>query len=170
MTLKGKVGLVLFIPGAIALGVDLLAPRRDQGPGSRPERNLPVGHHDAATVIAVERGFVEPSPSDVVRSAFKGRTTIVTILPEETRVKKGQLVCTLDASAVVEALRNQAIAETAAEGRLEVGMAGSPRGTSPCVTTRWGLIRSKRELGAKLRRQIESCRIGAGDHSHHLPK
>ena len=45
----------------------------------------------------------------------EGSTTIISLLPEGTKVKKGQLVCELDSSALQDRLKNQRIATLGAE-------------------------------------------------------
>ena len=84
--------------------------RRPQGRASRSRASLFAGadsrHHHlpgqagqpAGDVI--ERGTLESSENEDVYCQVEGQTTIISILPEGTRVKKGELVCELDSPAL----------------------------------------------------------------------
>lgn len=56
-----------------------------------------------------ERGQLESSKNQVVSCEVEGSTTIITIVPEGTRVKKGDLVCELDSATLRDNLTNQKI-------------------------------------------------------------
>ncbi len=60
-------------------------------------------------VTVTERGSLESSNNQEVASRVEGSTTIISILPEGTRVKEGQLVCELDSSSLEDQLTNQQI-------------------------------------------------------------
>ena len=70
-------------------------------------------------VTVVERGILESSENEDVFCQVEGSTTIISILPEGTRVTKGQLVCELDSSALQDNLKNQKIATLGAEAAYE---------------------------------------------------
>ncbi|MDR3623327.1 MAG: efflux RND transporter periplasmic adaptor subunit [Paludisphaera borealis] len=70
------------------------------------------------TVVIKERGSLEASRNNDVMSKIEGQTTIIMLLPEGTRVKKGQLVCELDSASLRDQLTNQRIAVRKAEAAL----------------------------------------------------
>ena len=47
-------------------------------------------------VTVVEYGNLESSQNEDVYCQVEGQTTIISIIPEGTKVKKGELVCELD--------------------------------------------------------------------------
>ncbi len=70
-------------------------------------------------VIVTERGSLESSQSEDVFCQVEGQTTIISIVPEGTRVAQGQLVCELDSSALKDQLTNQEIATRGAEASYQ---------------------------------------------------
>lgn len=66
-------------------------------------------------VTVNERGTLESASNQDVFSKVEGSTTIISIVPEGTRVEKGQLVCELDSSLLSDQLLNQEIATRGAE-------------------------------------------------------
>src|SRR4051812_6264295 len=64
-------------------------------------------------------GLIEPTRGQHVYCQVEGQTTIVAIVAEGTVVKKGQLVCELDSSALKAALPNQEIATRGAGAAYE---------------------------------------------------
>jgi len=73
----------------------------------------------ALPITVKEKGALESSKNDDVMCQVEGGTTIISILPEGTRVKKGDLVCELDAAALSDSLTNQKIATQAAEAAFQ---------------------------------------------------
>ena len=67
----------------------------------------------------VERGTLESSRSATVASAVEGQTTILSILPEGTHVKKGDLVAELNSASLRDHLANQQIATERARADLD---------------------------------------------------
>ncbi len=61
------------------------------------------------------QGTVEAANSASVYSNVEGQTTIMSLLPEGTKVKKGDVVARLDESALKDQFTNQRIAENGAE-------------------------------------------------------
>jgi RNA polymerase sigma factor (sigma-70 family) len=124
-----KVGTVGLVLGLAAPGVHLLAQKETSKAGARPEGfpkavpadDMPVLAVKPGTlsVTLVERGNVEASNSDDVYSRVEGRTTIISIRAEGSHVKKGDLVCQLDTSALKDNLVNQEIAEKGAEAAYQ---------------------------------------------------
>ena len=66
-----------------------------------------------------EKGALESSKNQDVQCQVEGSTTIITIVPEGTRVKKGDLVCELDSAALKDQLTNQKIATQGAEASYQ---------------------------------------------------
>ena len=89
---------------------DALATRTEEVPVAEAVRG-------EIRVIVSERGHVEPARSAQANCEVAGQTTILSILPEGTRVTKGQLVCELDSAALEDALINQRITTQQAEAR-----------------------------------------------------
>jgi HlyD family secretion protein len=67
--------------------------------------------------VAVQ-GTLDSQRNGTVTNQVEGTTTIISIVPEGTKVKKGDIVCELDASAIDEKLRQQSITLTTAESAL----------------------------------------------------
>jgi HlyD family secretion protein len=70
-------------------------------------------------VVVNERGSLESSSNLDVVNEVEGQTTIIFILPEGTRVSKGDLVCELDSASLRDQLTNQVITTARAAADLE---------------------------------------------------
>jgi RND family efflux transporter MFP subunit len=66
-------------------------------------------------ITVKERGNLESSRNEDVMCEVEGSTTIIKILPEGSRVRKGELVCELDSASLKDSLTNQQIAVQQAE-------------------------------------------------------
>ena len=120
-----KAASVLLVAGATVAGLDVLAGRSPEGPQARAEGNRKAAQAEPLTVFdvkpgelivnIVEKGSVEPSRASDFYCRVDGNSTIVRLLPEGERVKQGQLVCELDASA----LKSQLITRTNSKERAE---------------------------------------------------
>ena len=66
-------------------------------------------------VTVAERGTLESSENKDVYCQVEGQTTIISILPEGSAVKKGDLVCELDSAGAQGQLTNQKITTKGAE-------------------------------------------------------
>jgi multidrug efflux pump subunit AcrA (membrane-fusion protein) len=73
----------------------------------------------ALPITVTEKGSLESSKNQDVLCQVEGSTTIITILAEGTRVKKGELVCELDSAALKDQLTNQKIATQGAEAAYQ---------------------------------------------------
>ena len=60
-------------------------------------------------VTVNEKGSLESAKNEDVLCEVEGSTTIISILPEGTKVTKGQKVCELDSAALKDSLNNQKI-------------------------------------------------------------
>ncbi len=63
----------------------------------------------------VDRGALESSKNEDVYCEVEGGTTIISIKPEGTRVKKGEVVCELDSASLKDTLVNQTITTESAK-------------------------------------------------------
>ena len=125
MTRWWKVASLLLALGASTTGVVSLAgkgaadagPRPDDAPKAAPADDVAVSEVKPGklSVVVDERGNLEASRNAEVYSMVEGVTTILSIVPEGTRVAKGQLACELDSSALRDQLVNQRIATKGAE-------------------------------------------------------
>ncbi len=120
-----KVASVLIVIGASVSGVGLLVQNAASSTQPPPEGdhkaartdNLPVLEVKPGkfSVTVVERGSLESSNNKDAYCLVEGVTTIIMILPEGTRVKKGDVVCELDSAALRDRLVNQHITTKRAE-------------------------------------------------------
>ena len=61
------------------------------------------------TISVTESGTVKPSEQEIIKCELEGRTTILYLIPEGTRVRKGELLVELDASKLEDAKVDQEI-------------------------------------------------------------
>ena len=69
-------------------------------------------------INVAERGNLESSNNQDVYCEVEGQTTIIKILPEGTKVAKGDLVCELDSASLKDQLINQKITTKSAEANF----------------------------------------------------
>jgi len=129
MTQWLKVASVLFVLGATVSGAGLLAQKGKAGGEPRSQGNLQAARAYDGPVHAVEPGklivnVIAPGNLESSRNqdAFcqvEGLTTIISILPEGTRVKKGQVVCELDSARLKDQLVKQMTAVQRAEAAYQ---------------------------------------------------
>jgi multidrug efflux pump subunit AcrA (membrane-fusion protein) len=133
MALTGwwKLASVLLVAGATASGVNLLAQRETPGVAPRAQGqgnpqaaradDLPV-HEVKAGRLAdtiIERGSLESSRVETVSCQVEGGSTILWIVPEGTRVKKGDRVCELDSAGLKDRLIDQTIVKNRREAAYQ---------------------------------------------------
>jgi HlyD family secretion protein len=73
----------------------------------------------ALPITVSDKGSLESSKNQDVLSQVEGSTTIIMILSEGTKVKKGELVCELDSASLRDSLTNQKIATQGAEASFQ---------------------------------------------------
>ena len=73
----------------------------------------------ALPITVSEKGALESSRNQDAYCNVEGTTTIIMILPEGTRVTKGQLVCELDSAALNDQLINQKITTKSAKANFQ---------------------------------------------------
>jgi RNA polymerase sigma factor (sigma-70 family) len=125
----GKVAAILLAMSASSTGMVALvagAGSVAQAPSKRADdaaadADAPVAEvkPGAFRVVVRERGNVEASANFDMYNLVEGQTTIISLLPEGTRVKKGDVVCELDSAPLKDRLVNQVIAARGAEAQLE---------------------------------------------------
>ena len=123
----GKVGSALAVALATASGVVSLAqvpgdgPRPDQKPAAVRADDLPTAEVKPGKLrfAVVERGALEAVRATDLLSQIEGMTTIISIRPEGTRVKKGEVVCELDSATLRDKLSNQRIILAQAEANSQ---------------------------------------------------
>jgi RND family efflux transporter MFP subunit len=126
-----KVASLLVVAGVTASGAGLIAAGRTRAVEPRPQEagsDLPgdAGPIAVATamggrfeVLVTERGQLEPTHRESIFCNVEGRTTIIMLVPEGTRVKKGDLVGELDTAAIRDQLTNQRATAHAAEAAAQ---------------------------------------------------
>ncbi len=118
-----KAASLVLVAGATASSAGLLAAgngvvsgaARPQDVGkvtaASPEGDIPVARVKIGQVqVAVEQGTLESSQRKDVFSRLESWASIVSIVPEGTRVKKGDLVCELDSASLRDTLVKQRLA------------------------------------------------------------
>jgi HlyD family secretion protein len=120
-----KAASVVLVASTTVAGVGVLAQSGTSGAQARPEEK-PQAVASAETssfqvkpgrlrITVVERGSLESSLNQDVYCRVEGQTTIIGIVPEGTRVKKGEVICELDSAALKDSLINQQIATESAK-------------------------------------------------------
>jgi RND family efflux transporter MFP subunit len=96
------------------------APRQVNPPAAGAEE-MPVLEVKPGKVkfAVIEQGSLEPSRDQLFRSEVEGRTTIISVRPDGSDVKKGELICELDSAAFKEKLVNQTITAKSAEAAYQ---------------------------------------------------
>ena len=77
--------------------------------GARAEVMTFTVRRGTLAVTVKEKGSLESAKNEDVMNLVEGQTTIISILPEGSRVTKGMLVCELDSAALNDSLNNQKI-------------------------------------------------------------
>jgi RNA polymerase sigma factor (sigma-70 family) len=113
-----KLAAAVFILGTTAAAVDLLATKA--APASKED--LPAAaaaQRGQPRDMVVVQGVVEASNSKSLFCKVEGRTTIIWLVPEGAKVKKGQFVGELDSSGLADSLKNQKDATLQAKAAYE---------------------------------------------------
>jgi RNA polymerase sigma factor (sigma-70 family) len=126
-----KVASLLIVAGATVSGAGLLAGRPSSavepaaqatnkgGPGT--DGDTPVAEVKSGKFMSSvhERGALEASHVEDIFSPVQGPTTLLTLVPEGKKVKKGELVGELDSASLRDQLINQRITVQAAEANYQ---------------------------------------------------
>jgi RNA polymerase sigma factor (sigma-70 family) len=126
MTRWWKAASVLLVAATTVSGAGLLAGRGSMAVAARPQEagktggDMPVAEATSARFrVTVQRGTLETSKRADVLSQIERPVTIVSILPEGTKVKKGDLVAELDSAALRDQLTNQRITTQSAQANYQ---------------------------------------------------
>ncbi|MHC4558776.1 MAG: efflux RND transporter periplasmic adaptor subunit [Planctomycetota bacterium] len=68
-----------------------------------------VAKRGPLTISVLESGTIKPRERLIIKNELEGRTSIISLIPEGTKVKKGDLLVELDASTLEDALIDQEI-------------------------------------------------------------
>ena len=79
--------------------------------GNRPKQDTPTftARRGPLTISVVESGTIKARDQLIIKNEVEGRTSIITLVREGTRVKKGQLLVELDASTLQDSKIDQEI-------------------------------------------------------------
>jgi HlyD family secretion protein len=124
-----KAAWVLLVMRTAASGVELFAQQGSAVIKAPPQVNPQAARADFGPVHEVkprklrfeviERGCLEPSRAQESKSQVEGRTSVISLRPDGSEVKKGQLICELDSSASKDKLVNQSITTRSAEAAYQ---------------------------------------------------
>lgn len=90
----------------------------NSNPALDGEAVLQIAKRGPFRITATEKGTIESQHNATLVSNVKGSTTIISIVPEGTMVKKGEVVCELDSSSLVDKEQEQQIKLTQAEANV----------------------------------------------------
>jgi HlyD family secretion protein len=109
-------GVAIVVGGVAVLSVPSMSKQIKGVFGGETTRVLTYQVRPGELPISVEeRGSLESSQNIDVYCKVEGQTTIISIVPEGQKVKKGDLLCTLDSAALRDQLVNQRITTKSAE-------------------------------------------------------
>jgi HlyD family secretion protein len=103
--LIGVLGLVAVVVGGGALWLGLAK----GSAGSGQEVPTFTAKRGPLTISVVESGTIKARDQLIIKNEVEGRTSIITLVPEGTRVHKGDLLVELDASALQDGKIDQEI-------------------------------------------------------------
>jgi len=124
MTRWLKIASIVFGLGAAGVGVELWGQNKGPAGGVETSQRAVAAPDDLPTMTVrrgklrateFEPGVVAMSRSYDAVSQVEGTTEIVRLHPEDTEVKKGELVCELDSAGLRDTLLNQIITAQGAE-------------------------------------------------------
>ena len=102
--------VVVVLAAAVAVVALLLVnvlPGRAAGPSA--EQSLATVRSGPLTISVTESGTIKAREQVIIKSEVEGNTTIIFLIPEGTRVKKGELLVELDASRLDDSKVDQEI-------------------------------------------------------------
>ena len=151
-----KIASVVLVVGVTLSGArnfaQRSAPERQPGAGSQLETARVAGRLELQVkpadlvVSVVEPGVLDVARHNDVFSNVKGTTTIIHLMPEGTLVKKGEIVCELDAANLRDQLTNAQI--TIESAKLEYRRVQSVRELAEAAVTAFAEGTSKQEMNA----------------------
>jgi HlyD family secretion protein len=111
-----RAAVAVALGGVALISAVLPAPWKPSSPVT-PEQGAPV-RRGPLHIAVTTSGNLKAADTVRMTSSVEGRTTILALVPEGTQVKKGEIVCELDASALVEERIQQSITVGRAEAAL----------------------------------------------------
>ena len=106
---RGSRRRIILLFAAIILAA-AAASRLNRSASSEPGDDLSFTVAEGPLTISVtESGTVKPREQEIIKSEIEGRTTILYLVPEGTRVKEGELLVELDASSLADSKIDQEI-------------------------------------------------------------
>ena len=100
--------LVLAIAAGIAIGV--MIKKKSQKNNQQNNASLFTVEKGPLLISLTERGTIKPREQVILKSELEGRNTILQLVPEGIKVKKGELLVELDATSLDDKLIKQEIA------------------------------------------------------------
>jgi HlyD family secretion protein len=129
MTRWWKAASLLLVATATVSSAGILSGKGTMAVAARPQASakpvpggdVPVEEVKAGkfNVNIVANGLLESSKREEVQCQVEGRTTILSILPEGTKVRKGDLVAELDSASLRDQLTNQRITTRSTEAAFQ---------------------------------------------------
>ncbi len=120
-----KVAAILLVAGATASSAGMMSRKSASGgeastqkaaqPGPGPDEAVAVVKQGKFTFSVVAPGSIEAERRVSLLCEVAGRSTIISIVPEGKKVKKGDLLCELDSASLRDQLVNQRVATRDAE-------------------------------------------------------
>jgi len=119
--------LVLAIAAGVAIGIMIKKKSREKD--QQNQASLFTVEKGPLLISITERGTIKPQEQVILKSELEGRSTILKLVPEGKKVKKGDLLVELDATSLEDKLIKQKIivdkadaAKIKAQKDLEVGI------------------------------------------------
>ena len=159
MTRWLKAASILLVAGTTVAGIDLIAERVNSVAQAQPEKKTKPEFAtyevkpDKLRVTVVDRGSLESANNQDVYSRIEGTTTIIRIVPEGTKVQKGDIIGELDSAALRDQLINQRITTQSANNALQKSRLGREVAEIALLEYKEGIY--KQEVEA-LRREISA--------------
>jgi len=109
--------IIIIVAVLIAGGVYKFGFPRDKGFDGENSATFAV-KRGPLTISILEAGTIKAREQEILKSEVEGRTTILTLIPEGTRVKEGELLVELDGSVLLDAKIDQQIRVENAEAEF----------------------------------------------------
>ena len=100
--------LLLFLFAGLALAWLAMERRQKQNAAAAEELYIEV-QEGPLVINLLESGTIQPKEQLIIKSEVEGRSTILSLIPEGTRVSKGDLLVELDSSSAQDNKVNQEI-------------------------------------------------------------
>jgi HlyD family secretion protein len=101
------IGVAVLVAAAVLVVVWLKAVRAQDDPGAMMATF--VAKRGPLSISVLESGAIKAKEQEVIRNEVEGRTTIISIVPEGTRVRQGDVLVELDVSTLKDSRIDQEI-------------------------------------------------------------